>query len=128
MPQMPLARFCAWLPALGWAGFIYFLSTLAGTNLPPPWILSNDKVVHGVLFGILSFCIYYAVRKGHGRTAWLAALAGFLLASLYGGTDEIHQLWTPNRVADLMDWAADAAGAACVFLIPLLAKRHEPGR
>lgn len=118
----------AWIPTLGWAGFIFLLSTMSGSQKPPPWILSNDKVVHAVLFGILSFCVYFALRKGHGKSAWLAALFAFLAASLYGGSDEIHQMWTPNRVPDLMDWVADAVGAALVFIMPLLPSGHEPVR
>ena len=128
MPNAPRTRLLAWIPALTWAGFIFFLSTLKAGSRPPPWVLSNDKVVHAVLFGILSFWIYFGVRRGHGRGRWTAALAGFLAASLYGGADEIHQMWTPTRVPDLMDWLADAVGAACVFVIALLPSRHEPSR
>lgn len=118
----------AWLPAVGWAAFIFFLSTRQAGNLPPPWILSNDKVVHALLFGLQSLFIYYAVRKGHRRSAWVAAVTGFILASLYGATDEIHQVWTPTRVADVWDWVADAVGAACVFVLALLPSRHDPAR
>lgn len=118
----------AWLPAVAWAAFIFFLSTRQAGQLPPPWILSNDKVVHAVLFGLQSLGIYFAVRKGHGRNPWVAATVAFVLASLYGASDEIHQLFTPTRVADLWDWVADATGAACVFLIALLPSRHEPTR
>ena len=121
-------RLLAWIPAVSWAGFIFFLSTLKAGTKPPPWILSNDKVVHAVLFGILSLGIYFAMRFGHRRGPWMAALVGFLLTSLYGGVDEIHQMFTPTRVPDVMDWLADAAGAACVFLIALLPFRHEPSR
>lgn len=118
----------AWLPAMGWASFIFLLSTRQAGDLPPPWILSNDKVVHAVMFGLQSLLIYYAVRKGHRRSAWAAAGAGFFLAALYGATDEIHQLWTPTRVADVWDWVADAVGAACVFVLALLPSRHDPAR
>jgi VanZ family protein len=115
-----------WMPAASWAALIFMLSTLHGSDRPPPWILSNDKIVHGVLFGILSLGVYFAIRHGHGRARWIAALTGLLVASCYGATDEIHQLWTPHRSSDVMDWVADTVGGACVFLLTLLPSRHEP--
>jgi len=118
----------AWLPACLWAAFIFFLSTRHTNQLPPTWILANDKVVHAVLFGLQSLGIYFAVRTGHGGRPWLAACAGFALASLYGASDEVHQLFTPTRVADVWDWVADATGAACVFLLALLPSHHDPAR
>ena len=123
--QRPLNVLLSWLPAAGWGGFIYFLSTLPMGNRPPPWFLSNDKVVHAVLFGVMSLTVYFAVRVGHRKNAWLAALAGFLAASAYGGSDELHQFWTPSRCPDIWDWVADSVGAACVFLLALLPSRHE---
>ena len=129
MESQRTPRLLAWLPATLWASFIFFLSTIKGDDLPPPpWVLANDKVVHAVLFGSFSFLVYFAMRRGHGTRPWLAALTGLILASLYGGSDEIHQLWTPHRSSDVMDWLADVAGAACVFFIPLLSSRHEPDR
>ena len=118
----------AWLPACLWAAFIFFLSTRHTNQLPPAWILANDKVVHAVLFGLQSLGIYFAVRTGHGGRPWMAAGAGFALASLYGASDEVHQLFTPTRVADVWDWVADATGAACVFLLALLPSHHDPAR
>jgi VanZ family protein len=35
-----------------------------------------------------------------------------ILASVYAATDEWHQLFVPQRSADVADWAADVVGAA----------------
>jgi VanZ family protein len=39
-------------------------------------------------------------------------LLAILIATAYGISDEIHQLWTPQRSADWRDVVADASGAA----------------
>lgn len=123
-----LKKLSAWCPALSWAGLIYFLSSRPASGLPAPWFLANDKLVHAVAFGILSLAIYFATRWGHQSTPRTAALLGTLLASLYGLSDEFHQMFTPSRFPDLWDWVADTTGAACVFLLTLLPSRHEPSR
>jgi|APTNR8051073442_1049403.scaffolds.fasta_scaffold00558_14 VanZ family protein len=123
-----LKKCVAWCPALSWAGLIFFLSTRPASGLPAPWFLAHDKLVHAGVYGVLSLTVYFALRKGHHRTPCTAALMGTLFASLYGLSDEVHQMFTPSRVADLWDWAADTAGAACVFLLTLLPSRHEPSR
>lgn len=43
------------------------------------------------------------------RRACLVAVA---CASLYGASDEFHQLFVPGRMCDPMDWLVDTAGAA----------------
>ena len=43
------------------------------------------------------------------RRACLGAVIG---ASLYGVSDEFHQLFVPGRMCDPMDWLVDTAGAA----------------
>lgn len=35
-----------------------------------------------------------------------------ILTSLYGITDEVHQLFVTTRSGEILDWIADAAGAA----------------
>ncbi len=116
----------AWLPACLWAAFIFYLSTRHTNQLPPTWMLANDKVVHAVLFGLQSLGIYFAVRKGHGRQPWVAAGAGFALASLYGASDEIHQLFTPSRVADVWDWVADSVAILVALGVAALLEKRAP--
>lgn len=116
-------RILWWLPAVTWAFFIFFLSTLKAGTRPPPWILSNDKVVHAVLFGTLAALIYVAARRGQHWSVGAAAAVGAIASALYGATDEVHQLWTPSRVADVMDWVADAAGAALAVSLAALFSR-----
>lgn len=126
--KKPLKVLLAWCPAILWAGSIFYLSTRPASGLPAPWFLSNDKLVHAVAYGLLSLAVYFAVRWGHQRPPLAAALTGTLLASLYGASDEVHQMFTPTRFPDVWDWVADTVGAACVFLLALLPSRHEQAR
>ena len=98
------------------------------SGLPAPWFLAHDTLVHAGVYGVLSQTVYFALRQGHHRSPRTAALMSTLFASLYGLSDEVHQMFTPSRVADLWDWVADTAGAACIFLLTLLPSRHEPER
>lgn len=44
-------------------------------------------------------------------------LIAVAIASLYGVSDEIHQLFVPGRFCDPVDWAVDTAGALVGALI-----------
>jgi VanZ family protein len=111
-----MKRWLFWLPALTWAGMIFFLSSRGMGPQPSWWFTNADKVIHGILFGILSLLVFLALRRTHGWRASRAAALAFTVAVLYGSSDEIHQFTTPGRTPDVSDLAADAIGASMVFL------------
>jgi VanZ family protein len=100
-----------WIPAALWAALIFVLSSVPGQSLPPLPAWNFDKVVHALVYAILGGLCLLALRRGsrlsRGRAVALAALA----ATLYGISDELHQLLTPGRSADVLDVVADAVGA-----------------
>ena len=60
---------------------------------------------------------------------WAPAMA-CALSSVYGVTDEFHQIFTPGRSCDPVDWAVDTVAAAlgaliCYFMLKALRKRRE---
>ena len=60
---------------------------------------------------------------------WAPAMA-CALSSVYGVTDEFHQIFTPGRSCDPADWAVDTVAAAlgaliCYFMLKALRKRRE---
>ncbi len=60
------------------------------------------------------------------RRLWLLALAAIALASLYGASDEFHQLFVPGRMCDPADWLTDTCGAALGSgLAALFTTRHR---
>ncbi|MBI1869671.1 MAG: VanZ family protein [Chlamydiae bacterium] len=75
-----------------------------------------DKFVHFIEYGVLAFLFYRMILLE--RLFFLRSrpfiLSWFFTAS-YGFSDEIHQYFVPHRSCSLMDWLADAAGAAIVL-------------
>jgi VanZ family protein len=52
---------------------------------------------------------------------WMRGIAAIVLATLYGATDEFHQLFVPGRSADRYDVLADCVGATMGTAIGWLA-------
>ena len=116
-----IARDLAWygLPPLVWMGIIFFLS--AQPDLPGPsqsWLyelLSNAG--HFTVYAVLAFWWHRALGRisalpgGKSRGQAILFLT-FLIAVLYGLSDEFHQSFVPGRDPSLADWAMDALGAA----------------
>lgn len=119
-------RLLYWLPALCWASMIFYMSTQTIHRVPWWWFENADKVIHFILFGTLSVFVFFALRFGHGIGFLAAALIAVLASSAYGGSDEIHQLYTAGRTSDLHDWFADTLGACTVFLFAFIPQRKPP--
>lgn len=103
------------LAPVAWAGLIFAAShSPRGAELPM-LVPHFDKVVHAVVYGILSGCIALALvihtRWPPVRIAWIA----LLLASFYGMTDEFHQYFVPGRSTELLDWVANTVGASWIL-------------
>lgn len=113
------------LLAFCWMVLIFTLSHQP--SLPAPSLFPHqDKLFHAVTYGILGFLLLGGLPDGPRRL-----LLAWLLASLYGCSDEIHQMFVPGRSAELLDLAADSGGAllgAWVgrFILPVM--RLAPGR
>ncbi|HSE57745.1 MAG TPA: VanZ family protein [Nitrospiraceae bacterium] len=103
-----------WAPPVVYAGMIFFVSGLSHPEEELPSFLSgiSDKVLHLVEYGGLSLLCYRAFRWAAGE--WGAAHALWLAivtATVYGLSDELHQVFVPPREADPWDLTADALGA-----------------
>jgi VanZ family protein len=100
------------IPTLAYCGVIFYLSSIPSLKLPPPFP-HFDKVVHFCEYGGLSVLIVAGLRRArHKFSAGMRIAVPVLLCALYGLSDEIHQLFVVGRTFDLLDLAADAAGAA----------------
>lgn len=103
------------VPPLGWAALMMTVSSTPGDKLPEiATFWEWDKVAHAFEYAVLSFLsmrFLWSKKPKVSRFA-LAVLVGAALA-LFGGLDEIHQRWIPNRTCSWYDWTADVIGISC---------------
>lgn len=67
------------------------------------------KAAHMTEFGLLGLLVLNAVYRGFGRFKgiWIAS---FAISSAYAATDELHQLFVPERSGRFTDWMIDSTG------------------
>lgn len=124
------ARVISWVAVVAWAGVIFFMSSNSGTGLNEGLGVFSSiyqvlKEIQASLLGpgvdvlssIAHFCEYtvfgmlLAHALGYHLTLRRACILAVVCASLYGVSDEIHQLFVPDRMCDPIDWMVDTAGA-----------------
>ncbi len=117
-------KVASWLAVLAYAAIIFWISSSSNAeglgnffDLNPPY----DKVFHALGYAVFGLILRLATGK-----FWLAVL----LASLYGASDELHQLTVSERDASVFDWMADTLGASVGALVAagvveFLTKRHQ---
>jgi len=124
----PVRTLLAWLPALGYMGLIWVLSSMAlKVNFQP--VPFRDKGVHFVEYGALAVLLSIAFR-GTWPTAPLRRPAFYAAVTtvLWGLLDEIHQAYVPGRSSDPWDLLADALGAIAGTLAFVLVTRLRAGK
>ena len=100
------------MPAIVWAGLIYFASSVPSGRIRWSLLHRYDKILHLGIFFILGLLVYRALNRG--TNPWRFSSNRIILMLLivlgYGLFDELHQGSTPGRTVDFMDFLADAAG------------------
>jgi VanZ family protein len=106
----PRLRLIAWALVGAYMALIYHLSSLPN---PLPELTSRiwDKAGHAIEYGGLGLLLALALIAS-GLPARPALLAAIVCASVYGASDEIHQMFVANRSSDVRDWMADTCGGA----------------
>jgi VanZ family protein len=108
---------------------IFFASSLP--TVPAIVGDTSDLLLHFVAFAGLGLLVIRAIAAGqwHRLTAG-SFVRGWLITAGYGATDELHQAFVPGRFASVLDWIADAAGAAAALVIVAAIRalaRRRPG-
>jgi VanZ family protein len=115
MDMALLRRVDLWLPPLLLMGVIFFFSAQPSLDSGLGVIdLIGRKLLHFAEYALLCFLWWRLLRTQLPERR--AALAAFLIASLYAATDELHQSFVDGRNGTPVDWAIDSAGAALVAL------------
>lgn len=116
-----------WAPVAAWMALIFAFSAM---RMPPGGASVPDWSSHGAVYAVLAILLCRALAGGlHPLPARGTALA-VALAAVYGVTDEWHQMYVPQRVAEVSDLAKDLGGAllgAMIFNL-LTAYRQRTGR
>ncbi len=119
----------SWCLVVLWAAAIFFMSAHTGSDLSTgffgtvkQWagsVLSNVFGLQGDVFSSICHFLEYLVlgvllsnALGRRLSKGKIFLIAVVIASAYGVSDEIHQIFVPDRVCDPADWATDTAGAA----------------
>jgi VanZ family protein len=99
-----------------WAALaIYSVLIFIGSSIPGDQIdlgtAGIDKLIHTIEYLVLSVLLSTALNLniaiGRKSIFWVAVTG----SSLYGLSDEIHQIFVPFRQFDLLDLACDASGS-----------------
>ncbi len=98
-----------WGPVLVYVGVIFYFSSLSHV----PWGgFAPDYINHAVEYFGLSLLLVRALNDGLTQSVPpRRLLLTLLLCIAYAITDEVHQMFVPDRYADVRDVLSDAAGA-----------------
>jgi VanZ family protein len=109
------SRALLWLPVILYMSGIFTASSIS--NPPVPSNVPDVSLHEAAYFG-LTLLLIRALAGGRLTGITAATLAGaWVIAVIYGATDEWHQSFVPNRHADIRDLLADALGAFAAAIV-----------
>lgn len=102
--------------AILWMVLIFVTSSTPSYDFPQVNWWGWAKIIHLIYFGVLCLLLRQILlsQKVFPLLAGNATFFAIFLATCYGVTDEIHQLFTAGRHSQLSDVFVDALGA-CLF-------------
>jgi VanZ family protein len=102
-----------------WLLLIFAESSFPAEFYPKVDIINADKIVHLGIYGLLALFCYVSLI--HQNKFYLLkkypVYYAVVITGIYGITDELHQLFVPNRNCDFYDWLADFSGGVIMGLI-----------
>jgi VanZ family protein len=98
-----------WGPVIAYMAMLFGFSSLSTLPSPPADFSFYD--VHVAAYAGLGAVTARATGKGLRDVSWRAVLAAVVISSLYGVSDEYHQLFVPGRSFDVLDMVADIIGS-----------------
>ncbi len=107
-----MRRFLFWLPALLWAGLIFWFSAQSAPPDIGPQFPSKRKVEHMAGYAALGWLTMRALRKAHGLPSPKAAGLAIVLVAAYAASDEWHQKFVPGRNCEFSDVVIDTVGGS----------------
>ncbi len=115
-----------YFPAMIWTIIIFVLSAYPGNQLPKVPVWQFDKIIHTLMYAILSFCLLlpYAKQFLIQKNRFIIGGSIVFFGILYGGLMEILQTHIfINRSGNWYDFFANSLGAILgVFFYPIILK------
>ncbi len=114
-------RFLAWLPALAWAGLIFFVSAQPKVTFQRLGFTGQALSVGGhlIVYFVLMILLVLALRASTNLSNKQVYLVAFFIVAIYGLSDEYHQSFVPGRTPTLVDWIVDLSGAVLALVVLL---------
>jgi VanZ family protein len=109
-----------------WAAVIFLLSARPGSDFPRLGF-EVQKGFHVAEYALLALLLFRAL-SGHDLPPWRASLGAWVLAVLYAGSDELHQLFVSTRNGNIVDVGIDAVGAVIGIAFARLVQVTRPGQ
>ena len=98
---------------------IFYFSTLQGgpgTGVGNPWIA---RIYHFVVFFLFAFFLFASIKRNK-KIKVSHVIITLVTSILYAISDEIHQIFTPLRVASIVDILTDTLGICFAIIICLI--------
>lgn len=111
-----MSGYMRFIPTIFMMGVIFILSHQAGDSFPSGLPENSDKLIHVLIYGILTGTSLYAITPYWKRTPLFYDLGIIIFCLFYGVTDEWHQSFIPLRTASFFDIIADGTGAILAVL------------
>jgi VanZ family protein len=113
-----------WALTLLWAAAIFFLSSQPrplGRRWPP----LPSALAHVFEFAVLAAFLHRALGAEPRRRRRSTALA-FSLTALYAASDEVHQVFVPERIASAAEYGLDLLGTSLGLAVSHWLARRRP--
>lgn len=119
-----------WLPSVAWMLLIFFLSSRASVRVSDTQAVQFlfFKTLHVVEYAILYVLLFRSLKNTYPAPLWKSRYNAFLIAVVYGMTDEVHQMFVPTREGAFRDVIIDTIGItlSAIYLWKLLPQAPKP--
>lgn len=112
-----------WFFTICYMGIIFYFSSLKGTALPE-LPQGFDKIFHTGIYAGLAVLIFLSLKaSGVRRYVFLLSV---VITTIYGISDEFHQLYVPGRETSISDILVDFIGAFSGSYLASVASLKRP--
>lgn len=95
--------------------FLVFIESILKTEVSEGFLRTAAHFTEFMVLGLLTINLSYSYK------GYLSPYKAVIFGSLYAVTDEIHQIFIPNRACELKDYLVDTAGVVIgVFIFTIL--------